>query len=83
MNRQESQWGKLNPHQEHRTTIAQQARELLEGKRTWKPTWTQIPKHRRLLEGGMTKAPRESKVVVPDLVLPLDNSKAKSREMRD
>ena len=42
----------LKPKEEHRKSIAQQARELLEGKAVWKPTWTEIPKDVRVLQGS-------------------------------
>lgn len=40
-----------NPNPEHRHVIARQAMELLKGKRSWKPTWTQVPWDKRVMEG--------------------------------
>lgn len=41
----------LNPNEKHRKSIAEQAKELLEGKTQWKPTWQSIPTEARVLEG--------------------------------
>ena len=40
----------LKPNEVHRKSIAEQARELLEGKAVWKPTWTEIPHDVRVLQ---------------------------------
>lgn len=47
----------LRPNEKHRKSIAEQAKELLEGKAQWKPTWQSIPTEARVLEG---KKPRPS-----------------------
>ncbi|KAL6248464.1 mitochondrial 54S ribosomal protein YmL41 [Rhinocladiella similis] len=37
--RESSEWGLSKPNLEHRKSIAQQAQELLKGKKKWAPTW--------------------------------------------
>jgi len=41
----------LRPNEKHRKSIAEQAKELLEGKTQWKPTWQSIPTEARVLQG--------------------------------
>lgn len=49
--RLQGQWGEMNPDRRHRKSVAEQARELMEGKRVWKPTWQSIPADERVLKG--------------------------------
>ncbi|RMZ75667.1 hypothetical protein DV737_g5168, partial [Chaetothyriales sp. CBS 132003] len=51
MQREEGQWGQHNPDQRHRRAIAQQARDVLEGRTVWRSTWMELPVQRRVLEG--------------------------------
>jgi large subunit ribosomal protein L23 len=41
----------LKPNEQHRKSIAEQAKELLKGKTQWKPTWMSIPNEARVLKG--------------------------------
>ena len=41
----------LKPNEDHRKSIAKQAKELLKGTRQWKPTWMSIPVEARVLKG--------------------------------
>ena len=41
----------LRPNEKQRKSIAEQAKELLEGKARWKPTWQSIPMDARVIEG--------------------------------
>lgn len=42
----------LRPNDEHRKSIAEQAKELLEGKSQWKPTWMSIATEAKVLQQG-------------------------------
>lgn len=50
-NREDSDWGRLNPNYDHRKSIAVQAKELLEGKTKWAPTWQNFPQDIRAMQG--------------------------------
>jgi large subunit ribosomal protein L23 len=41
----------IKPKEGHRKSIAEQAKELLEGRTQWKPTWMSIPNEARVLKG--------------------------------
>ena len=41
----------LQPDEKHRKSIAEQAKELLEGKAKWKPTWQSISADVRVMQG--------------------------------
>jgi large subunit ribosomal protein L23 len=41
----------MKPNEKHRKSIAEQAKDLLEGKTQWKPTWSSIPTETRVLNG--------------------------------
>lgn len=42
----------LLPNEKQRKSIAVQAKELLEGKATWKPTWQSIPADVKVMQGS-------------------------------
>lgn len=56
--RQEGQWGTLNPDRRHRKSMADQARDLLQGKREWKPTWQNLPADERVMKGVADRTPQ-------------------------
>lgn len=46
-NKRRAETAATQPNKLHRKSIAQQAKELLAGKTTWKPTWESIPTESR------------------------------------
>ena len=51
----------LRPNVKQRKSIAEQAKELLEGKARWKPTWQSIPSDLRVMQGA--KVPPTPKMI--------------------
>ena len=56
----------LRPNEKHRKSIAEQAKELLEGKAQWKPTWQSIPTEARVLEGEKPRMSSDLSQLYPD-----------------
>lgn len=46
----------LKPNEKQRKSIAEQAKEMLQGKRTWKPTWQSLPTDVRVMQGSTRPA---------------------------
>lgn len=63
----------FKPYQDHRVAVAQQARDVLAGKQTWKPTWTQLDADTKVLKGiadVMPKVPEVPKIAAPKIAAP-------------
>ena len=50
----------MEPNLKHRKSIAEQAKELLEGKTQWKPTWQSLSSEATIIEG---QKPRQSSIL--------------------
>ncbi|OAL37671.1 hypothetical protein AYO20_03178 [Fonsecaea nubica] len=50
-NREESEWGMMNPDLKHRKAMALQAQQLLKGKMRWAPTWQNFADDWRAMRG--------------------------------
>ena len=50
-NREQSDWGKLNPDKKHRKAIALQAQQMLKGNVKWTPTWQNFADDWRAMRG--------------------------------
>jgi hypothetical protein len=51
-NREDSQWGMLNPDERHRKALSLQAMKLMRGEKRWMPTWQNFSDDWRAMYGS-------------------------------